>query len=440
LQSPPFPLATPIGAALRSDAAGRYRPLGDACCEPVPDAAAAPRRRRLGDLETPMHCSVIGTCLSTAALRSLVARHTAIDARRASDLEVHHAAVELAGHPGPGVKALHKALDDKHALTLKRYAEAGSPERLAELWHEAMEGGDVPGAYWALLTHPQATPDLRKRAFGDVHMLSHLVGAANRADLRRLAALEQQQVELRAQIERQQARQQQLARECELAQRQRAALELELSALRAATSAAAGDAEIEALRAAVAERDRTVALHTARREVAERDAMGARDEARLRGAELQRARQTIQALLLEVTALERQVTGDGDIGTPKALLAGRRIVYVGGRPSTSSSIRALVERAGGSIVTHDGGIEQRKGQFAASLPGADLVVFPVDCVDHDSVAMLKRLCERHGVAYRALRSASVASFVAAIADLGPEAANTAAASSPVASRPCLKHG
>ena len=44
----------------------------------------------------------------------------------------------------------------------------------------------MPGPYWALMTHPRSTPALMVRAFGEVHMLSHLAGATNRADIRRL--------------------------------------------------------------------------------------------------------------------------------------------------------------------------------------------------------------------------------------------------------------
>ena len=56
-------------------------------------------------------------------------------------------------------------------------------------------------------------------------------------------------------------------------------------------------------------------------------------------------------------------------------------------------------------------ISIRKGLLAATVARADMVVFPVDCIDHDSMSMLKRVCERHQVAYYPLRTASVASFV-----------------------------
>jgi hypothetical protein len=52
----------------------------------------------------------------------------------------------------------------------------------------------------------------------------------------------------------------------------------------------------------------------------------------------------------------------------------------------------LIERAGARFLYHDGGIEHG----AALLPGlvnrADQMFFPIDCVSHDAVATIKRLC------------------------------------------------
>ena len=61
-----------------------------------------------------------------------------------------------------------------------------------------------PRAYWAALTHPNATQAIIREAFREVHMLSHLVGAANRADIRRLHQLEADNAELQARLDRQQ--------------------------------------------------------------------------------------------------------------------------------------------------------------------------------------------------------------------------------------------
>ncbi len=118
------------------------------------------------------------------------------------------------------------------------------------------------------------------------------------------------------------------------------------------------------------------------------------------------------------------------------LLQSRRVLYVGGRPSSTPAIRDYVQRHGGEFLHHDGGLETRKGLLAALLPRADLVVFPVDCVDHDSVSNLKRLSERHQVPFIALRSASLASFAATLRrELTPVDDSSA-----VPPRFCLKHG
>ena len=66
---------------------------------------------------------------------------------------------------------------------------------------------------------------------------------------------------------------------------------------------------------------------------------------------------------------------------------------------------------------HDGALRQ-----AARLRGAnallDWLVFPVDCIDHDSVGTLKRLCGRLQVPFVPLRSTGIASFVAGLAASG----------------------
>src|SRR5262245_9219128 len=169
----------------------------------VPGQAAGVRMR-LGEMDPHLHCSVIGTCLSTSELRKLMGKFVHVDG--ASDLDVHHEAVRLAGQDPEVARVLHKALDRRHDATVQRFTRARDAGAVADLWEESLQAGEVPGAYWAVLTHRRASADLRQQAFGEVHMLSHLMGAANRADIRRLVAIERDNAELRERGERQQER------------------------------------------------------------------------------------------------------------------------------------------------------------------------------------------------------------------------------------------
>ena len=455
---PPFRLArTPstesssaVGAAVGAYA-GTQTGAADACCTPTDAQLRSPHRRaRLSDLDSHLHCSVIGTCLSTNELRKLVPKFTDLDRQQATDLEIHHAAVELAIDGGAGAKALQKALDARYAGAVRRFDSAKDPEALLALWKDALKSGDIPPAYWALMTHPEAVVSVRQAAFGDLHMLSHLVGAANRADIRRLVALEEENAVLKDKIERQQDKLHELTTDRDASLRQLSAQVAELSARaerKPDVSEAGLEAEVQALREALAARDERLAIHTSRRETAEQRAL---DEQRHALSLSQRLDDTIAMLNVvqaECNALEQAlvVQGQGSEAGSKAddlaSLSGKRVVYVGGRPGSNAALRQLVESAGGDFVVHDGGIEDRKGMFAAALPRADIVVFPVDCIDHDSMNLLKRVCDRHQVDYHPLRTASVASFVELMTRLGRASSQARkSGNTPPASRFCLRHG
>jgi len=405
--------------------------LAAPCCEtqetpPAAEDASPHQRTRLAQLDPHLHCSVIGTCLGSAELRRLMARF--IDVAGLGELDVHHEAVRLASRHADVGKALHKAMDLRYAAALRRFAAAADEVQIGAAWDEARQQGEIPGAYWALLTHRHCTPALRQRAFGEVHMLSHLVGAANRADLRRLVALERENGELAERLEREQQRRQDLVdeREALAARMQQQAIAL------AHRTVAEAAPVVDTLQSQT-----LIGLHTQRREQAEHAAAQARAALEQALQEVEHLRRQSRRLGRELAAAETQLRATSE-PTPQPLPADRRaLLYVGGRPSTIPAIRALVERQGGEFLHHDGGLETRKGLLAALVQKAQWVLFPVDCIDHDSALNLKRLAERQGIPFSALRSASVASFAAALAapDGGAEDGDDDSAAPPF----CLRH-
>jgi uncharacterized membrane-anchored protein YhcB (DUF1043 family) len=397
-------------------------PQWDVCCAvakpiPAPAATAPARRARLAELDSNLHCSIIGTCLTTAELRKLVPRYAPLlDRRHATDLQIHHTAVELTTADHPIVKELNKALDTRHALAIKKFRPINDEAGLKLLWQEALSNGDVPGAYWALMTHPASTFDVRTLAFGDVHMLSHLVGASNRADIRRLAALEDECERLKEQNASQQTRLHDMtarhASTVDALQQQVSALQAQL-VRHAAMSADDLLEEIAHLRALVTDREQKLALHTERRNDAEQKLQAEQERGAAMQASLQQAADDAGSARLELRALEQAlqqtVEGGGNASLPQ--LQGKCVLYVGGRPGATTVLGKLVAAAGGELLVHDGGIEDRRGMLSTMLPRAHMVVFPVDFMGHNAMHVTKQTCARHGIPCHPIRSASVASFI-----------------------------
>jgi hypothetical protein len=69
---------------------------------------------------------------------------------------------------------------------------------------------------------------------------------------------------------------------------------------------------------------------------------------------------------------------------------------------------------GRAFLHHDGGIGDRAGLLESHLSTADIVFFPVDCVSHNAVAVVKRVARHLGKRYLPLRSSGLTSFVMAL--------------------------
>ena len=124
----------------------------------------------------------------------------------ASDKILRGRGIRSAGKHDLVGKLLNKMLENRREASIRRFAKASSAAQVRELWLEAFEQGNIPGGYWAVLTHPATDRPLVEDAFGQVHMLSHMVGSSNRTDITRLRTLERELGERDEKISRQEAR------------------------------------------------------------------------------------------------------------------------------------------------------------------------------------------------------------------------------------------
>ena len=99
------------------------------------------------------------------------------------------------------------------------------------VWRVAVETGRVPGAFWALMTHPKTDSELAIMAYEEVHMLSHQVGAGLITDARLLTETRNELA-----IQRRDARQEARRTKAALAQRDKRIAHLEERLSRSAAS------------------------------------------------------------------------------------------------------------------------------------------------------------------------------------------------------------
>jgi hypothetical protein len=255
-------------------------------------------------------------------------------------------------------------------------------------------------------------------------------------------ALEQECAALKEQNERQQARLRDLGAEHAAEKRRLQSRIHEFTALnREDVGASALRGEVDWLRTALARRDEAAALHAARQAAAESGLAAAEKDAGDLRAMLARLEHELADSRAETAALEQALAReaqDGETGgSALPRLDGVCLAYIGGRPAVNAVLARLVAGAGGELLLHDGGIEQRSGTLAAAVSRADEVIFPVDCISHAAMNMLKRLCGQAGVPWHPVRSASVASFVLLVDQLLEQAP---AAATPPVSHFCLHHG
>jgi hypothetical protein len=373
-------------------------------------ASPAPRRSKIWEFNGNLHCSMVGTCLSSGELRQIL-RKLGMTAQDCTDHELHAIAVTHAARHDDAARQLHKALDHRHKLAVSQFARADTEEALRALWRDAVRRGDIPGAYWATLTHPLVTQALIREAFGEVHMLSHLVGSANRADIRRLCVLEADKTALEAKVERQQLALHQavVSRDAQIAQLRQALAERIVSV--ADQTDARDDA---ALRSLVVDLERRLAVETRRRGALEERVAGAQADLTRERAARSKAERDADALRRELGLIERSLAPHDGGDAPMTRLDGVVVLYVGGRPNQIAGLRAAAERSGATFLHHDGGVENHSNLLPGLISRADGVLFPVDCVSHEAALAVKALCRQSGKRFVPLRSASVTALLAAL--------------------------
>ena len=130
-------------------------------------------RKKIWEIDECFKCALIGTCLSRNELRKLGKEKIYAVELCSDDYLLHSNFIAIAGRQDQQGKALHKYLEKKYRAMTRKYFLVATDEEIKKLWAEDLAEGRIDSAWWAVMTHPQASTELVVRFYQEVHMLSH---------------------------------------------------------------------------------------------------------------------------------------------------------------------------------------------------------------------------------------------------------------------------
>jgi hypothetical protein len=353
------------------------------------------QRRRLWQLPTQAHELLLALSFTPEWLRREAARtlghiHKGHCVLKGRDVDVLYSVVHDLVTRNAMSEAMHKHLDARHALALRKIASLKDEAALQSAWAQAQMGdgldAGVPAALWAVLTHPlgeavQSTVLYDARAWVFAHARRSVGLAVARRQTDALAQQARQRADdLQGRLLTQQ---QQAAEALRQAQAEIMRLQGELARAKALVlSSRTPELAVHCAKPCAA----TIGLTALHRIPSPGLATPATTAAPERAA--------MPAPVPAPALVQTDAAGEQPAAPLK--VAGRRVLCVGGIQHAVSRYRGRIEKLGGRFEHHDGGIEDGIQALDARLGRADVVICQAACINHEAYHRVKRHCERTG--------------------------------------------
>ncbi|MEM7424835.1 MAG: DUF2325 domain-containing protein [Pseudomonadota bacterium] len=350
-------------------------------------------------------CSIIGTCLSHDDLMVLARKWNVKISEGARMFDVHGFFVKEAGRKTDISAGLQKLLDKRYRGFVKRISKITDYEDQVRFWNDSVNDGFVAGAYWALVSHTHVAEDLQSQVFGEVHMMSHLMGGSAQRIVGAAAEIQDRMEQMERQHDRwsAQARQAIERRDTQILK-----LQNKLDEVRKAQI----EVEIrkEPENAKMADRASRLLLKRERALIA----------SRTKNRQLEGEVETLKLQLEQMRARRQNgaaAIDDGSARRPARGLCGKAVLYLGGRASSIVHMRRTAEELEVELLHHDGGLEQSAQLIGELVERCDAVVCPVNCINHQACLKAKRICKRLNKPFMPIASTGQRGFNQALSDL-----------------------
>ena len=409
-----------------------------------PTSQSARKRKKLWEIHSSFHCSVLGTCLKTPGLKKLTRKKVFNLSTRSSEFEIHTSLVTLSSFRSNASRVLHKLLDDKFRIIISHYSKLHTDEEVKVLWNEHVRKGMVPGAYWAVMTHPRVSDNLLSDIYGEVHMLSYELlnkDQNERALVEELRDRAETYTEvIRSERELHLIEKEQLLEEIsdlQLQRQQWAEMKQETEQLKEELIVLRAESKESVLKGRVDGLEKERAILTANNHELQAQLEHMRSQEREQLDLIKLADQNVEELnekyeqldaenlilQKELGLLENLLQSSSDSkrtdpiceecgidNCPGPDLCGKTVLYVGGQQKMVPHYRQMVEKYGGRFAHHDGGREVSRAMLPKLLCNADVVLCPVDCVSHYACLCVKQICKRYQKPFVMMRSSGLSSL------------------------------
>lgn len=354
-------------------------------------------------------CSIVGTCLTHEDLMVLARKWNIKMGPEARMFDVHGFFVTEAGTRGDISRALQKLLDSRYNGFVRRIAKIKEPDAQVDFWKTSINDGFVAGAYWALVSHTHVSQELQSRVFGEVHMMSHILGGSTQKIVGAAAELQANFNALERRHERwaAQARRSIERRDAKIIQLQDKLENATQKLLMAEQNSHAADATMT---------DRSAKLLLKR----ERALIGSRAKTRELETELEALKQRYDSLRKQRLQPKQRPAQPAYV--PKRGLCGKAVLYLGGRAQNIVHMRRVAEELDVEFLHHDGGLEQSHQLIGELVEKCDAVVCPINCINHQACMKAKRLCKRLNKPFMPVSTTGQSSFSRALGKLAGQMA------------------
>lgn len=365
------------------------------------------RRIRMWEVRDHVECSIVGTCLTHADLLGIVKRCRLRVSPDLHPYDLHAHFVEAVRKDGPLARAMQKLLDRRHEGILRIVGRAQSGAELELIWEREYGAGRIAGAYWAFQTYSHIPKDLHARIFGEVHMLSHVLGRTAHAAAERSSELAARVADLQAKIARDAERHRKTLRQRDA---RIAGLQSQIAARGRSLTTGQQEHSSQAWRSS--KRDRVVLAARERARLAEaRVGELLRETAALRDRALRAERIATQ------TIAQEECPGAAACRLELPVDESLKVLYLGGRTGSIEQLRAIAQAASAEFHHHDGGVEQAFQRIGDMIDRCHVVFCPVDCISHRACLFAKQQCRRMRKCFVPLRSAGGATFKQALSEI-----------------------